>query len=316
MNNEKASFFNFENLKSNTKIVSFILCFFIASGIWIVNTLNKEHVTETGIKVRLNSPIAFKNDASKATVIVTVQLKGRGFDLAEFLLFKSNEPLVINGNNINSGKISVQQTIESLLKTCGNKLTVEHVNPAYITLPNGMAYTKRVALVPTYQISFKNMFMQSGPAVAYPDSITLSSSTPIDSNLTSIKTLPISELNVDRPVFRSTTLDLISHQNLIPEQVKLWVYVPIEIGTDISVDVSVSSLQSDRYLKFIPSQVTIKCRVPISRFEETKASMFKVDAQLNRNGSSKAIIRIIEKPFWADQVKWSPAVVDYFHQNP
>ena len=68
-----------------------MICFFIASGIWVVNTLNKEHITETGIKIRLNVPLAFKKEAGKADIIATVQLKGRGFDLANFLLFRSSQ---------------------------------------------------------------------------------------------------------------------------------------------------------------------------------------------------------------------------------
>jgi len=316
VNKEKSAFFSLDSLTSNAKIVSFVLCFFIASGIWVVNTLNKEHVAETSIRIRLNVPLAFKEDAGKADIVATVQLKGRGFDLADFLLFRSEEELIINSSTKNKGKISVTKAVESLLKPFGNKLTVENVNPEYLTLPNGMAYTKKVALIPTYSISYKKMFMQSGPAVTYPDSILISSSSPISSTLTSIKTLPIEQSNADRPVFHSTLPDITDNSNLVAEQTKVWVYVPVEIGTEIKLNVPVSSQESDRYLKFIPSFVSISCRVPISRFEETSASMFKVDAQLNKNGSSKAIIRVIEKPYWADQLKWTPAVVDYFHQNP
>lgn len=316
MNKEKPSFFHFESLKSNTKVVSFLLCFFIASGIWVVNTLNKEHIAETGIKIRLNVPLAFKEEAGKADIIATVQLKGRGFDLANFLLFKSDEELIINSSTKNNGKVSVLKAVETMLKPLGNKITVENVNPEFITLPNGMAYTKKVALIPTYSISYRKMFMQSGPAVAYPDSILISSSSPISDAITSIKTKPIEQKNADRPVFRSTLADIADDGTLIPEQTKIWVYVPVEVGTEININIPVSSQESDRYLKYIPTYVSITCRVPISRFEETSASMFKVNAQLNRNGSSKAIIKVTEKPFWADQLKWSPAVVDYFHQNP
>lgn len=90
--------------------------------------------------------------------------------------------------------------------------------------------------------------MQSGPAVTYPDSIVISSSSPISNSLTSIKTIPIEQSNADRPVFRSTLPDISENSNLIPEQIKVWVYVPVEIGTEIKLNVAVNSQQSDRYL--------------------------------------------------------------------
>lgn len=310
--------FDFASLVTNAKVISFSICLLLATAIWTINTLNKEH--QTDIKVKLlysNSNFKIQQHGMPLNEI-TLTLKGRGFDLAEYLLFKCNDEIEINSNGIfkSNEKISTASLLEAEIIKFKGAIKIDKIFPEIVSLPTRKSYFKKVAIKPIIKFNYKKMYMQSGPMVTVPDSLMLSSTTPIPESLTSLNTMPLSVSQVDDFVFRSTIPDLRDLPNYIPEKSKIWILVPVEMGTECVLNIPIATSESNRYIKFIPSTVSVKCRVPLSKYEQTTPELFKVYAKLNPDGTSNAIVSLSVRPSWADQISWQPASVDYFHQNP
>jgi hypothetical protein len=310
--------FDFASLKTNAKVISFSICLFLAAGIWTVNTLNKEHQTEIKIKLLYsNSKYKIQQHGMPLNEIA-VTLRGRGFDLAEYLLFNRKKVIEVNSDRIFKSNEKIESTtlVESELLKFKGEIKIEKISPETVSLPNRKSYFKKVAIKPIIKFSYEKMFMQSGPMVTVPDSLMLSSTSPIPETLTSINTMPLEVRGVKDFVFRSTMPDLRNLPDYIPEKSKIWILVPVEMGTESIIDIPITTSESNRYIKFIPAVVSVKCRVPLSKYEQTTSDLFKVEAKLNPDGTSKAVVALTVRPSWADQISWQPASVDYFHQIP
>jgi hypothetical protein len=310
--------FDFKALKTNAKVISFSICLLLATAIWTVNTLNKEHQTDIKIKLLYsNSKFKIQQHGMPLNEIA-LTIKGRGFDLAEYLLFNRKDEIEINSNGIfkSNEKIETASLLGSELLKFKGEIKVDKIFPETVSLPTRKSYYKKVAIKPVIKFSYKKMFMQSGPMVTVPDSVVISSTSPIPESLTSINTMPLVISQVEDFVFRSTMPDLRNLPNYIPEKSKIWILVPVELGTECVINIPITTLESNRYIKFIPSMVSVKCRVPLSKYEQTTSDLFKVLAKLNPDGTSKAVVSLSVRPSWADHISWQPASVDYFHQIP
>jgi hypothetical protein len=105
-----------QKLKSNSKLFSFLLCFFIATAIWTINALNKEHRAKINFIANINVPFSKVSESGKQEVKATVYLKGRGFDLAKLLLSLSKKDRVVNCTSNHTKKINKKQHIFNLKK--------------------------------------------------------------------------------------------------------------------------------------------------------------------------------------------------------
>lgn len=303
-----------QKLKSNSKLFSFLLCFFIATTIWTINALNKEHRSKVNFIAHINVPFSKTNESGKQEVKATVYLKGRGFDLAKFLFFLSKKDRVVNCTSNASDEIDIRAAIVDFIKNKENAITVEEVSPSFFALQGKMSYSKKVGITIDYQLSLSSIYMQSAKAYCSPDSLLISSESPIPDSLTSV-TMVAENLKSDGTTINKE-IKFKKLRNIYIEPTPVTLTVPIESATEKIIKVPVTCNQSNRQLKFIPSEITIQCKVPISKFEKTIAASFTANAKFNENGKSKAVIEIIKKPEWAEQIRWTPASVDYFHQNP
>ena len=303
-----------QKLKSNSKLFSFLLCFFIATTIWTINALNKEHRAKINFIANINVPFSKVNESGKQDVKATVYLKGRGFDLAKLLLSLSKKDRVINCTSSASDRIDIRAAIVDFIKSKNNSIVVEEVSPSFFALQGKMAYSKKVGITIDYQLSLSPIYILSGKAYCSPDSLLISSESPIPDSITSV--MMVTENLKSEGTSISKEIAFRKLKNIYIEPTPVTLTIPIESATEKIVKVPVTCNQSNRQLKFIPSEITIQCKIPISKFDKTTAASFVANAKFNDNGKSKAVIEITKKPEWADQLKWTPAAVDYFHQNP
>lgn len=303
-----------QKIKNNSKLFSFLLCFLIATAIWTINALNKEHKTKVQFITNVKVPFSKINESGKTEIKTTVYIKGRGFDLAKLLFSLSKKERVINCSSNNSDQVDLRAAVVEFIKSKNNSITVEEVTPSFYALQGAMAYSKKVEVILDYQLIIPGIYMQSEKAYCSPDSILISSESPIPDSINSV-TMELENFKSDGSSIEKV-ITLKKLKNIFFEPTPITINIPIEEATEKIIKVPVSCAQSNRQLKFIPSEISITCKVPISKFDKTTASSFVANAKFNDNGKSKAVIEITQKPDWASQIRWTPASVDYFHQNP
>jgi len=299
--------------------MSFLLCIFLASTIWTFNALNKKQHYFIEVKLNYDSEWLKTWTTGGQPEKIRLEITGRGFDLANFLLNNRNPQININETILfnNKKELSSLELIEPFFSKFNNKITLDRLTPSSIPLPTKKPYFKKVAVKPNYDISLKSTYMISGPSLCVPDSIILSSKKPFPETLNTIYTTQFKKGNVSSTVFGNVGLMLPENLNLISEMKSVWIYIPVEESTEKVIDIVIKpEFIRAGNIELIPNIVTLTCRVPLSRYEKTTAEKFYIIALTTTNNQKKAVVSVKIAPFWAEHISTKPATVDYFYRNP
>ena len=317
--NRLRSFLTFQWLKTNAKIVAFLSCVLIASGIWMINALNKTQHATLEVKVVYNETWLRAWASGNQQPTIKMEVSGRGFDLAQFLLANKNHKVEITEKGLfaHNEKLSATDLLHPIFEAFGNSISLDKITPEWILLPSRKNFFRKVAIHPDYKIQLKDQFMVSGPAVSVPDSIWLSSVTPFPDSLVSINSTVIAQNNVEKPVFHSAGIQLPKNEKIIPEYQSVWIYIPVEQSTEcvLTVPLHPTGINAQN-MQVIPAGIDITCRVPISRFDITVPERFTALAIVSATDQKKAFVEIAKAPSWAENITWKPATVNFIYQSP
>ena len=255
-----------QKLKSNSKLISFVLCFCIASAIWSINALNKEHQAKIVFTATINVPYSKNNESGKQEVITTVYIKGRGFDLARYLFTLDKKDRVLNFTSTNSDKIDLRASVVDLIKSQDKEITVDEVTPSFYALQGSLAYSKKVGIQLDYELTLPNLYIASDQATCSPDSLLISSENPIPDNITTVKMEFENYKSEGKSI--EEVIKIKQYKNIFVEPTPITIHIPIEEATEKIIKIPVTCAQSNRQLKFIPSEITIQCKLPISKFDK------------------------------------------------
>ncbi|CAN5468606.1 YbbR-like domain-containing protein [soil metagenome] len=307
------SSFSLKHFLENSRLGAFFLCVIIAAGIWTINALNKTQRTVVQVELRYNEAWLRAWSAGNQPDHLEMELSGRGFDLADFIL-RHHHPVVeikeqglFNADN----HLKARELVQPFLKSFAGKLNVEHITPDLIELPSRKSYFKRVAILPTFDLKLKNTYMISGPAVCVPDSLWLSGASPFPDSLTTVYTNTVQHESIHGTVFESVNLNLKGLKNVIPEITSAWIYIPVEQSTECTVSVPLTPETKKGNVQLIPAEIQVTCRVPMSKFDATTPASFEFLATITQQNQKKAIVKLKSAPWWADRITWKPATADF-----
>ncbi len=309
----KSSSSPLSGLKGNSGIGAFLIAICIATGIWILNALSLNHQTE------VEFVISAKTDQQAKTGLdgkkISVSISGRGFDLLRFTLGTSHPVIELNhlenGFRTHSG-IRSFDLIADFLAPYGKELTIEQISPEWLPIEGAAVYLRRVAVKPSLSLMFSPRFIQRGPAVCVPDSIWLSSVSPIPDTLKAINTYTVMRRDVHNDVFTTIEINRDGLTDISIDTASVWVYVPVEQSTECMLKLPVSYEGHDKNaVRFIPETVTLTCNVPVSMFQYTNASRFRLTATIPDAGN-KAIVYVKRAPSWAERVLIQSGTIEYY----
>ena len=255
---------------------------------------------------------------------VEIELKGKGFTLLRFLSASSS--FVINPSKSPKGDaeriVSVRELIGPLIDPFGKEVDIIRIEPSDILLAGNKLFSKKLAVRACDQLDFSPGYIKSGPSVTLPDSLTIFSEKPIPSSVTELQTETMKTGFISRPYF--TKVRIVNPGNgLYPDRDSVWLYVPVEKGTEVTLTVPVkgsaelipqangnSAAGRDEEL-FLPSSVTVTCRVPLSRYTSTVPSAFGAVAVKTAVMGDRVLVKVVKAPFWAGNIRWTPTTVHH-----
>lgn len=288
---------------------AFSLCFLIASLIWLINELDKEH------RYTMEAELAYRNNqASSLPFKLRLEIKGSGFDL--FSTWSALHRIwEIDESMFNSGQpISAIHVARQYLASQNNRLDILSTHPAFLPPPNShFPYQKRLKVIASYRITPQSGFMQDGPAVVYPDSVTLYSNSPLPDSVKSIRTRPLVRNKVNQPAFGSVSLEAWSDMDYRTSRSLFWVYVPVGAGTSYRIRLN---LQRGEGLPvnsiLLPSSVEVNALVPVRSLNRVQPSSFEARADLLHPEQKKALVNLVRVPPRSQILQVRPTSVDYY----
>lgn len=308
--------FNLKNIfswgRGNKSSVTFLACLFLATGIWVLNSLNNSHSTIVRIPVNID-PAGRKTAGAALPDFLEMEVKARGFTLISFLSrtrkYKIN---VLEKSNLsNDTVLSSMDAVWPLLNEFGKEIEITRISPQQFFLSGNKAFSKKLAVKGNYKLICKPSFLAAGPSVFYPDSVYIFSSSPIPETLSAIYAKPVVFENVDQPVFKRLAFQIPEGDYHLSSK-ETWLYIPIEPGTEINLEVPLISKNKYASEIFIPSLIKVTCLVPLSKFTATKADLFSFETKATAINTDRVIVRLTHAPYWAGKIRWEPNTVNRF----
>lgn len=295
----------------------FLVFFVIASGFWLIQTLNNEYETELSIPVRIEN---IPNDVAityESISEIKIKIKDRGTILLNYLLGKSFTPILINFSDYKDRKnyIKIQTTelekqIVSQLNTSTKLLALypDTLNYIYAT---GKPQRVPVRLLGNVTAGYQHYISDT---IFHPDSVSVYAPKAIIGSIMSAFTEHIQLENLSDTTSTQVKLYAPKGVKFIPDHVFL--KFPVDVYAEKKIDVPLIGINfpAGKILRAFPSNVQVTFQVGASRFRKIGAKDFIIGVpyeELIQLGTGKYHVKLKAMPKGVSLIRIIPEEVDF-----
>lgn len=296
----------------------FLFFFFIASGFWLLQTLNDEY--ETSFKL----PLQLKNvpDSIVLTSLpqpyIEVRVKDKGTVLMNYKTAKRflpvpidfNEYLEYKNNHVRIPSVDFERIIYNQLYTSTriNKLAPDTIEYIY-----SKGESKRIPIQLTGQIQTARQYYICDTLFT-PDSITAYAPLAILDTLKLAYTEAVNQKELSDTLKIKSALIKQKGVKFLPDNIE--VTIPIDAFTEKTVEVPIHGINfpADKVLRTFPSKVNVTFQVGLKDFNRITKDNFTIIVayeELINQKEEKYTVKLKKSPIEANHIKISPAQVDY-----
>lgn len=263
-------------IRQNQKAVVFFVCLAISAVFWLFNSLGREYETSEIIPVSYtNIPFSMELDRSLPAAI-EYQYRGTGFELFYLYLRTGPDSITVDiGNNSANGK-----TFSINALNLANQLKTE--TKPYKAIPeiigSGLITknSKKIPVLASSNISYRQRFNATSPLVLVPDSVTVSGPPNLTKSINSIKTEQILLQDVHQEIFSSIMLDKNLPDGITLSDRYVYYYQHVSEFTEGEFEIPVELPPSQRgKITLVPSSVRIRFTADLASFSKIRASDFQ-----------------------------------------
>ena len=312
------------------RLTVFAVCFLIALFLWLVIKLSNTYVSEVeySLSYQNNTSDKILVDASDSTIFIKV--KSSGFKLLDLKWFSSLQMVNIgvdhtlmkpyNSKSHHNFYILPDNSIEKFERQLDELSRIEDIRPDTIFLWMDEKSSRKVAVKPNLNISYKPQFQPYDDIICEPDSIRVSGPGKIIDTLTEIRTEPFIAEDIDNDISAKLSLQL--PDKIETNQKTVSLNIDVEEFTETSVEVPVIADledESGRSIKTFPKQVKITFWVALKDYQKISSGQFaaKIDpATMNTFASDdKVKVKVSRFPSYVKNLRVSPRYIEYIIQN-
>ncbi len=307
---------NFLLSNDSRQFLIFLFFFLVASGFWLLQTLNDDYETEFTVPVRLrgvpNNVVLTTEPASE----VTIKVKDKGTVLLNYLIGKTFFPINLEfsdytGNN--SVKIytsDFQRTIMSQLNASTQLLsvkpdTLEYIYSTGVARKIPVRVSGGVVANPQYYIT---------DTIYSPDSVLVYAPEELLQTISIAYTEEMDLYNLTDSVSKQVRLKEVRGAKFIPDIVDVRLSVDMYAEKTVEVPLFGVNFPRDKVLRTFPSRVQITFQVGLSNYNKVSASDFVISVsydELLRLGDEKYTVKLRSVPKEVSHVRVYPQKVDF-----
>ncbi len=279
-----AGYFELEKLKNDKRIVVFLACLLIATGLWFLNVLSKDYSTTLSYPVKYINPPQNQFLVNNPPSIMELKVNAYGFTLLRQKIKFSFSPIVLNLTNItkniepssNGFRINTNTIINQVSDQVSSEITVHNIRPEIFFIQLDSLETKLVPIKTNIELKFKPQYNLKKAVITNPKQVNITGPAII---LDTIDFLYTEEKIFDGLEYEITsTLEIIHPENttVIPEKIEL--KIPVEKFTEkeILIPIQIKNKPENASIKLFPSEIKLTILVGLSEFETVDASKFEV----------------------------------------
>lgn len=308
---------NFLLSDNSRELLIFLLFFVVASGFWLIQTLNNDYETELAIPVKLvnvphNAVLTYEPAGSLA-----VRVKDRGTVLLNYRLGKTFFPVEIDfkaykerNNHIRVYASRLEKQIFSQLNLSTKILGIKPDTLDYIY---SMGRSKKVPVSFGGTVKAGSQYYISD-TICSPESVLVYAPPAVLDTITRVYTEKLFLDNLVDTVQQSITLRSKKGVKFIPDRVSLT--FPVDVYAEKTVDVPLTGVDfpSGKVLRAFPSTVQVTFQVGVSRFRQIDADDFLINVsykELMKLSSEKYKVRLQSWPKNITLMRITPEKVDF-----
>lgn len=295
----------------------FLFFFFIASGFWLLQTLNNDYETEFSIPVKLkgvpNNVVITSEPASE----LHIKVKDKGTVLLNYMLGKSFYPITLDFNDYKgtNGHVSVYapQFERKILSQLNASTRLLSLKPDTLEYYYSTGESKLVPVRLQGTVSAGREYYLSD-TIFTPDSVLVYASEKALDTITVAYTQKLKLEDISDTLKRQVSLASRKGVKFVPASIEMM--LPVDIYTEKTVEVPLRGVNfpADKVLRAFPSKVQVTFQVGLSRFRQISADDFHIYVsyeELLHLGSDKYTVKLKNIPKGVSHVRFNPEQVDF-----
>lgn len=317
-------------LKSERKIKDFLLSeksrefliflffFFIASGFWLLQTLNNDFETEFSVPVRLKGVPNNVVLTSEPSSELHIRVKDKGTVLLNYMLGKSFFPVTLDFSDYkgkdNHVRIHSSELEKKLLSQLNISTKLLSVKPDTLEYFYSAGASKLLPVKFRGTVSAGRQYYISD-TICRPDSVLVYAPAGVLDTMTVAFTRNVKFENVSDTLSQQVSLATPKGVKFVPASVEM--IFPVDIYTEKTVEVPLRGVNfpAGKVLRAFPSKVNVTFQVGLSHFRQITESDFRINVsyeELLKLGSDKKYtVRLKTVPKGVNQIRISPEQVDF-----
>lgn len=295
----------------------FLFFFFIASGFWLLQTLNNDYETEFSIPVKLknvpNNVVITSEPASE----LHIKVKDKGTVLLNYMLGKSFYPITLDFNDYkganNHVSVYAPQFEKKILSQLNASTRLLLMKPDTLEYYYSTGDSKLVPVRLQGTVSAGREYYLSD-TIFTPDSVLVYASEKALDTITVAYTQKLKIEDISDTLKRQVSLASRKGVKFVPASIEMM--LPVDIYTEKTVEVPLRGVNfpADKVLRAFPSKVQVTFQVGLSRFRQISADDFHIYVsyeELLHVGSDKYTVKLKNIPKGVSHVRFNPEQVDF-----
>ncbi len=318
-------YFKIEKIRNDKRIVVFLVCLAIATGLWFLNALSKKYTTTISYPVRYVSAPNKQFLANTPPSKLELKVEAYGFTLLRHKLSLSFSPIILNLSNITknnipqNGTYTIQSSslIRRISSQISNEISLLEIHPETIPIVLDSLKTKTVPVDANISLGFKPQFNLKNPVSLQPNEVTITGPSAIIDTISILLTEKKLYEELDEPIEKNLDVKHPEKTNISPDHVVLKIDVEKYTEKVLRIPVLVRNKPDDVNVKLFPSEVNVSCMVGLSEFENVTANNFSayVDYQEILEKTENLVVHTENKSNYIQLVRTSPEVVEYLTET-
>ncbi|WGF92574.1 CdaR family protein [Aequorivita marisscotiae] len=303
----------------NLKIKRFLFFLLIAAIFWILTKFSREFTTTMEAKINYENIPETTALSEKNLHTIMFDLTANGF---EILFYKFKKPRIdvqvseFYDNEKDHFTISKNELSRMVSSNFNRNLGIKNLSVEELKVVLDPIVLKKVKVVPSTKLSFKDGFKPRDSIKISPDSVTISGPSGTLKKINSIRTEEVSLNGIEKSISKS--ISLVSPNSEIvsikPNTVTINLKVAEYSQGQFTLPIEVINLPPEMEIKLISPSVTVSYDVPVSEFTKISKENFRVICDYaKRNKDDNFMLPTLEKmPPGILNVVFEPKKIDFF----
>jgi YbbR domain-containing protein len=314
-------FFKVDKLRNNKNAIVFLVCVFIATVLWFLNALGKDYSTTISYPVKYVNAPARKFLANEPPSKLELKVDAHGFTLLRHKLSLSSSPIILSLSAITQGvqptnrsyRVQTNRFLKRISSQVSNEITVNAVQPEELIIILDSLKSKIVKVKPNIDFNFKSQFNLKNPISLNPYEVNITGPATCIDTIKQLFTEYKEYQELDATVERKLEILHPEKTTIVPKNVLLKIDVEKFTEKDLKIPIQIKNKPANVNIKLFPSEITVKCLLGLSEYENITAADFNATVDYEAIGSetTNLAVSIDSKPSFIQLIRFTPESVEY-----